>query len=230
MHSVSPVRPPGSPPPFWTEREEALLARLGASAQGLDSFSASLRLQESGPNRDAPAARRGVAAAILRRLLEPLCLMLIVAGLVAAWTGDSIGGGIIVVILAVSIGLDTWQEGRATRAVEMLRRSVALKAEVLRDQKYVRIDVEDVVPGDVVRIRAGDIVPADGLLLEATALTTGEAALTGEPYPVEKRCRPIVSHDAAEAANAVFRGSVVQTGEGEFDNEYRWTALGNAAA
>ena len=118
------------------------------------------------------------------------------------------------VILAVSIGLDTWQEGRATRAVEMLRRSVALKAEALRDGKYARIDVEEVVPGDVVRIRAGDIVPADGFLLEANALTTGEAALTGEPYPVEKRCRRITSHDAAEAANAVFRGSVVHTGEG----------------
>jgi Mg2+-importing ATPase len=214
MPSASPVRLSGSPPPFWIEEEAALFARLGTSARGLDSSSASTRLRESGPNRDAPAARRGVAAAVLRRLLEPLCLMLIVAGLVAAWTGDSIGGGIIVVILAVSIGLDTWQEGRATKAVEMLRRSVALKAEVLRDGKYVRIDVEEVVPGDVVRIRAGDIVPADGLLLEANALTTGEAALTGEPYPVEKRCRRIASHDAAEAANAVFRGSVVQTGEG----------------
>ena len=97
------------------------------------------------------------------------------------------GGSIIVAILAVSIGLDTVQEGHATRAAEDLRRSVALKAEVKRDGTFVQIEVEGVVPGDILRVRAGDIIPADALVLEATAFTAGEAALTGEPYPVEKR-------------------------------------------
>src|SRR6185312_15202884 len=100
------------------------------------------------------------------------------------------------------------------KAAELLRRSVAIKAEVLRDGAFLRLDVEEVVPGDVLRIRAGDVVPADGLLLQASALTLGEAALTGEPYPVEKRCGPVESEEAAEATNAVFRGSVVHTGEG----------------
>ena len=186
---------------------------MGCTAAGLSAVEAASRLVQYGPNSDAPPRRVGVAGAVFRRLLEPLCLILLAAGTVSALTGDEIGGAIIVLILALSIGLDTFQEGRALKAAELLRRSVALKAEVKRDGAFVPVEIDGVVPGDVVRIRAGDIIPADGLLLEANAFTAGEAALTGEPYPVEKRCGSVASRNAAEASNAVFRGAVAQTGD-----------------
>ena len=88
---------------------------------------------------------------------------------------------------------------------------MALKAEVKRDGVFQEIEVEAVVPGDVLRIRAGDIIPADALILQSTAFTAGEAALTGEPYPVPKR--PGVAADPDDASNALFRGAVAQTGE-----------------
>ena len=116
-------------------------------------------------------------------------------------------------ILVLSIGLDTFQEGRAIKAAELLRRSVALKAEVKRDGAFVSVQVGAVVPGDVIRVRAGDIIPADALLLEATSFTVSEAALTGEPYPVEKRPGVVAARSASEASNALFRGAVAQTGE-----------------
>jgi Mg2+-importing ATPase len=151
--------------------------------------------------------------AIARRLLEPLSLILLAAGIVSVVTGDTIGGSIIVTILAFSIGLDTIQEGHAVNAAEILRRSVALKTEVKRDGGFHSIAVEAVVPGDILRVRCGDIIPADALLLESTAFTAGEAALTGEPYPVEKRPGIVTTLAAGEASNALFRGSVAQTGE-----------------
>jgi P-type Mg2+ transporter len=40
-----------------------------------------------------------------------------------------------------------------------------------------------------------------------------EAALTGEPYPVEKRPGPVTGTNAGEASNTLFRGAVAQTGE-----------------
>jgi Mg2+-importing ATPase len=199
--------------PFWTRGRDVLYRELACSEAGLDSADAAARLSTSGPNSDVGPRRASAAMAALRRLLEPLCLILLAAAIVSAVTGDEVGGVIIVTILAMSIGLDTIQEGRALKAAEELRRSVALKAEARRDGTFVQIPVEEVVPGDVVRVRAGDIVPADGLLLDCTAFTAGEAALTGEPYPVEKRCGTISSCNAAEASNAVFRGSVAQTGE-----------------
>ncbi len=63
------------------------------------------------------------------------------------------------------------------------------------------------------RVRAGDVVPADALVMEVSSFTANEAAMTGEPYPVEKHPGVIASTSPADAANALFRGSVGQTGE-----------------
>ena len=200
-------------PPFWTSTPEALCAELRCATAGLRSQEVAPRLARYGPNSDAQAKTDSVARALLRRLCEPLSLILLVAGVVSVATGDAIGGAIIVAILAISIGLDTLQEGHAVRAAEELRRSVALKAEALRDGVYAEVEVDKIVPGDVLRVRAGDIIAADALILESTGFTAGEAALTGEPYPVEKRPGVVTGTSPGEATNAVFRGAVAQTGE-----------------
>ncbi|WP_433995297.1 magnesium-translocating P-type ATPase [Bradyrhizobium manausense] len=196
---------------FWHLPPHELCSRLGCGLTGLSAAEAAERLGRFGPNSDAPPRIEGAMRAILRRLLEPLSLILLVAGIVSMLTGDDIGGLIIVLILALSIGLDTVQEGQAVRAAEILRRSVALKAEVRRDGAFREIDVDQVVPGDLMRVRSGDIIPADALVLESTAFTSGEAALTGEPYPVPKRAGGTTGAD--DTSNALFRGAVAQTGE-----------------
>ena len=211
--TTSDPRTVNPPRPFWTRAPDDLFGELACGPEGLASTDAERRFAQHGPNSDAAAAADSSLRALRRRLLEPLSLILLIAGAVSVVTGDAIGGSIIVAILAISIGLDTFQEGRAVKAAELLRRSVALRAEVKRDGVFVTLDVERVVPGDVLRIRAGDIVPADALILESTAFTAGEAALTGEPYPVEKRPGTVAEASAAQASNAVFRGSVAQTGE-----------------
>jgi Mg2+-importing ATPase len=196
---------------FWRLSPLDLSTRLGCGLTGLSAADAAERLDRFGPNSDAPPRIEGAARAILRRLLEPLSLILLVAGIISMLTGDEIGGLIIVLILALSIGLDTIQEGHAVRAAEILRCSVALKAEVKRDGKFGDVEVDQVVPGDILRVRAGDIIPADALILEATAFTAGEAALTGEPYPVPKHAGATSGPD--DTASALFRGAVAQTGE-----------------
>jgi Mg2+-importing ATPase len=199
--------------PFWTRSPEALCERLECGQQGLRTSEALARLARYGPNADAAVKRYSVFRALARRLVEPLSLILLAAGVVSAATGDGVGGAIIAVILGFSIGLDTLQEGHAMRAAEALRRSVALKAEVKRDGKFMEIAVDAVVPGDLIRVRAGDIIPADALVLDSTSFTANEAALTGEPYPVEKRAGSVSASTASEASNALFRGAVAQTGE-----------------
>jgi len=196
---------------FWRLSPDQLCKQLGCGLTGLTAADASERLARFGPNSDARPRVEGAARAIMRRLLEPLSLILLVAGIVSMLTGDDIGGLIIVLILVLSIGLDTIQEGHALQAAEVLRRSVALKAEVRRDNDFREIDVDRLVPGDILRVRSGDIIPADALILESTAFTAGEAALTGEPYPVQKRAGATTDPD--DKSNALFRGAVAQTGE-----------------
>jgi Mg2+-importing ATPase len=192
---------------------DVVRADVASGAQGLTAYEAAERLETCGPNTDAPPCRITLLRAVARRFLEPLILVLLFAAGVSAATGDEASAAIIAVIIVISVALDTIQEGRAARAAEALKESVALTAEVRRDGEFLTVPTAEVVPGDVFRVRTGDVVPADAIVLEASSFTANEAALTGEPYPVEKRPGPGVSASPAEATNALFRGSVVQTGE-----------------
>jgi len=200
-------------PAFWTSSPATAAQALGCDTGGLSAAEAARRLLKYGPNADAVRRETGPLIALGRRLLEPLALMLIAASVVSAATGDTVSAGIILAMLVLSVVLDTLQEGRARRAAEALRQSVAQKAEVKRDGVFAEIATEAVVPGDVFRVRAGDIVPADAILLESSAFTANEAALTGEPYGVVKHVGACAATTPAEATNAIFRGAVAQTGE-----------------
>ena len=152
--------------PFWTQPLEAVFAELTSSAQGLAASEAASRLVTYGPNADAPARKTSSFTAIARRFLEPLILLLLFAAGVSAATGDATSASIIAAIIIVSVALDAVQEGRAAKAADGLKQSVALKADVRRDGQFLSLPTADVVPGDVFRVRAGDVVPADALVLE----------------------------------------------------------------
>ncbi len=199
--------------PFWTSTPAETAATLGCDLNGLTTPAAGARLAKYGPNADAEAREAGVIGAVVRRLLEPMCLILIAAAVVSAATGDAPSAVIILAILGASVTLDTVQEGGAKKAAEALRQSVADHAEAMRDGKWTEIEARDVVPGDIIRLDVGDIVPADGLVLTSSALTVNEAALTGEPYGVVKRPGASAATNPSDAGNAVFRGAIVQTGE-----------------
>ena len=199
--------------PFWTRSPAQSASALGCGVAGLASSDAVLRLTKYGRNADAELREYGLVVSVGRRLLEPMCLVLIAAAIVSAATGDAPSAAIILVILGVSVALDAVQEGSAKRAAEALRHSVALKAEVKRDGKFVPVDAETVVPGDVFRVGVGDIIPADAIVLEANAFSANEAALTGEPYGVVKRPGEAQGLTPAEASNALFRGAVGLSGD-----------------
>jgi len=198
---------------FWHESEAQALARLNASPDGLTSAEAEARQQQYGPNLAVESLRHSLAAKLGKRLIEPLTAILLTAAAVSGATGDWQSFVIIVAIVLFSIGLDIAQEHKAETAVEALRRSVAVTARVRRDGRTVECAVRDLVPGDVVELSAGRLVPADGLVLSTHAAQADEAALTGEPYLVEKRCGPCPADTPAEAFNALFAGTVLMRGE-----------------
>jgi Mg2+-importing ATPase len=202
-----------APDPLWSQPPEAALAAAATSEAGLSGTEATARLLRHGPNSAAPPAPRRLARRLLRRLAEPLIAILIAAALLSGVTGDWPSTVIILAILAVSIGLDLFQEGRAEAAVEALRRSVALTAEALRDGAWREVPAEELVPGDILRLRAGDLVPADGILLPGSSAHAQEALLTGEPYAVEKRPGPSGAKIPAEAHDALFSGTALVAGE-----------------
>ena len=64
-------------------------------------------------------------------------------------------------------------------AIDMRPETVNL----IKDDSYITVPAEDVVPGHIILVRAGDRIPLDGTLIEGiTRIDT--SAVTGEPVPV----------------------------------------------
>ena len=199
-------------PDCWWRSATTAVA-LHSPTGGLSSAEALRRLRVHGPNRlDAPALKRPLLE-ILKRLRNPLVLLLLAAGTVSAAVGETLSAGIIALMVVLSVVFDYLQEHKAEQAAEKLRKSVSLKTAVLRDGVYREIAVEELVPGDRVSLSAGSLVPADGLVLGAVDLFIRQAALTGESFPVEKHADSVPDNDALDrATNAVFMGSSVISG------------------
>lgn len=206
---------PGAQKAFWSEPLDSLLARLGSTREGLAAAEAAARLRRQGPNALKPPSRFAPLRLLARQFESPLVAILVFAAVVAAIVRDWTDAAIVLVILLGSGLLGFAQEYRASAAVERLRARVRAKASVLRDRERVGVPIEEVVAGDVALLSAGSLIPADGIVLEARDLFLGQAALTGEAFPAEKRpgtSAPDAS--LAERSNCVFMGTSVRSGTG----------------
>jgi Mg2+-importing ATPase len=192
-----------------------LLHLLHSTETGLTAAEAATILKLTGPNRIASARRKTVLADLLKRINNPLVLVLLFAAAVSAFTGDVASFLIIAAIVTVSVVLDLTQERHAQNAADKLRAQVSLSASALRDGVPVDVPGAEIVPGDVVLLAAGDLVPADARLIESRDLYVDEALLTGEAYPAEKETAPPPAQVAQQTAfprNLVFMGSSVVSG------------------
>ena len=107
------------------------------------------------------------------------------------------------------------QEARAERTVAALRAMSAAEARVIRDGEHHALRATDIVPGDIILIEEGDTIPADARVLQAVALQTAEAALTGESVPVSKDTQPIDDDvGLGDRRNMIFSGTAATYGRG----------------
>lgn len=190
-----------------------VLARLETTADGLTSAQAVARLAGVGPN--SIRTHRVSAWAVLRRQLNNAVLILLaVTAVMSFFLGDATQAIIIGIILVVSIGLGFLNEYRAERASAALHSRVRHTALARRDGHYVKLDVNALVPGDVIQLTLGELVPADVRLITVNGLECNESILTGESTATEKSATPAPEGvDLADAEDLAFMGTVVSAGD-----------------
>lgn len=186
---------------------------LDTSAEGLSSTEAAARLVRMGPN--SVRTHQVSAIAVLKRQLNNAVLgLLAVTAVLSFFLGDSTQAIIIGIILLVSIGLGFVNEYRAERATAALHSRVHHNTAVRRDGHLTKVDVNTLVPGDVIRLELGELVPADVRLINVNGLECNESILTGESTSTEKSLEPVPGGvDLADAANLAFMGTVVSAGD-----------------
>jgi len=168
--------------------------------RGLSAGEAALRLAQFGANEVAEEQPHPLLA-LLRKFWSPVPWMLEVTIILQLVLGKPDEAAVIAVLLVVNAVLGFLQEGRANKALALLRQRLDIEARVLRDGRWQRLSARSLVPGDAVHVRMGDLVPADLRLVEGQ-VQLDQSSLTGESLPVE-----------AGPDSDAYSGSVVTRGE-----------------
>jgi P-type Mg2+ transporter len=151
----------------------------------------------------------------MRQLRNPLLILLLAAAAVSAVTGDTTDAAIIAAIVTLSVGLGFVNEYRSEVAVAAMHANIHHEALAWRDGAQRRVDVRELVPGDIVALRVGDLVPADVRLFKASQLECDEAVLTGESMPAVKSEVAAVSGESPlDLPSCAYMGTVVHQGSG----------------
>ncbi len=198
---------------FWSVPQEEILKSLETSKDGLLSIEAEKRLLNYGFNSIKQQQNDSMLRLLLSQFKSPINIILFFAIGLSFFLKDTTDAIIILAIVLISGLLSFWQEHGAKDAVAKLLEVVKIKTFVLRDGKPVKIDIENIVPGDVVLLKAGAVIPADSLILESDSLNIDEATLTGETYPVEKQAGAMPVETPLNARrNALWMGTHVISG------------------
>jgi len=178
-----------------------LQAKLGSSPDGLTQAEAQKRLIQYGPN-EIEEKKTNEVLKFLSYFWGPIPWMIEAAVILSAAARHWPDFGIILVLLLANALVGFWEEHQAGNAIAALKATLAIKARVKRDGKWVTRAARELAPGDVIRVRLGDIVPADARLLDGDPVEVDQSALTGESLPATRK-----------SGEAIFSGSIIRQGE-----------------
>lgn len=210
------------PPEYYRQQAADVLIALQTTRDGLSAGEAQKRLLENGPNRLTAKETVSAFRILFRQFQNTLTAILLAAAFLMLFIyafgeknhSDLIEAVLIIVITVMTVLLGFFQEYKAEKAVESLKKMLAFTARVTRGGKSIDIPVDDLVTGDIVLLSEGMKVPADIRLIEVYSLQANEASLTGESVPIGKHEGPIQEEkQLADRKNMVFAGTSIVRGK-----------------
>lgn len=208
--------------PYQMEKEE-VLKEVKSSSSGLSKEEACNRLNKYGYNRLKEAKKDSFSKRLMKQLSDPMIIVLIAAavisGITSAYAHESFADVFIIMfVVIVNAVLGLYQESKAEKAIDALKKMSAAKSKVMRNGELCVVESEELCVGDVILLEAGDALPADARVLEAASLKVEESALTGESVPVEKSEVRLTSEEKTiplgDRKNMLYMGSSVVYGRG----------------
>lgn len=210
---------------WWQMETKEAARRLETDEkQGLTSQMAAERLAQKGRNELAETdGKKSLFWRFLAQFDDFMILLLLGAAVVSvvisrlSGENDVLDAVMILGIVVLNAALGLFQESKAEKTLEALKKMAAPHARVIRDGIVREISAAEVVPGDLLLLETGDAVCADGRVVESRSLKTEESALTGEALPVEKTSVGGLPEETAtgDRKNMVLAGGYVVYGKGK---------------
>lgn len=145
-----------------------------------------------------PIAKKALAA--LRYKTFSIDLLVTIAVIGAIIIGEYVESSVVAFLFLFGAFLEKRSLERTRASIRDLVDSAPTTARVLRGTDEVTVPLDEVAVGDHVIVRAGDSVPVDGRIVSGAG-HLGQAAITGEPVPVERT-----------EGDEVFAGTTLENG------------------
>jgi len=195
---------------------------------GLNQTEVETRQAKYGLNEFEEEKKKTLLQRILHHLMEIPTMVLIGAAVIASvaavlnmengrFSASDIAKVLVILsIVIINVVLGLYQEGKAEKALDALKKMNAFKTTVIRGGLKQVIEAQFLVPGDIVELNAGDVITADSRLIDCSSLQVEEASLTGESVPVEKDSDVQITETVplGDRLNMVYSGCLVTAGRG----------------
>ena len=187
-----------------------LLEEVQTTEVWLSEKEAKQRFELYWPNAIQSKDKNSALKIFLEQFTSPLVIILVIAAIISGLIGEWVDAIIICGVVVLNALLGFFQEFKADKAIQSLKKMAGLKSKVLRDGEKTLVESSELTIWDVILLEAGDKIPADARLIEAVNLEVEEAILTGESLPVEKHIEPFgETSTLADMKNMVFSGTMV---------------------
>ena len=210
---------------YYNSTVEEVAKEFGTDAhKGLSKDEIASRTEKYGKNTLVQKKNRTFFVMFLSQFKSFMIILLIIAAIISGVMGMTVNKGeglldtyIIMGILLVNAFIGAYQEYKAQKSLESLKKMSAPVAKVVRDGEAMVVNVEDVVPGDLVELEVGDIVPADIRITESVNMSIQESSMTGESVPVEKIQDVLEDEEIplGDRRNMAYSSGVVTFGHGK---------------
>lgn len=190
----------------------ALIDDLNTTTRGISSAEAAARLEQTGLNEIQQAVGESQFKMLMKNFISLMAILLWVGGIIAILAGMTELGLAIWAVNIINGGFSFWQERSAQRATSALKKMLPTYVHVYRDDKLIKLEARDLVPGDVFNLQAGDSVSADARLITATSLEVDQSSLTGETVPEDKQVTFIPGEGKYSESNLIYAGTTVGAG------------------
>ena len=99
--------------------------------------------------------------------------------------GEIFAAGEISVIMTIGALLEDLTVQKAKSGIENLVKLTPKQARIIRDNKEIMINADDIEIGDIVRVIVGETIPVDGVIIKGQG-SIDESIMNGESLPVDK--------------------------------------------
>src|SRR3989338_7231366 len=193
---------------------EDIFRELSTNKEGIAEAEAAERLKKYGLNEIREEKKIFPLKIFLQQFNSTVVYILIAALVISIIIGERVDAIVIGIILILNSLFGFYQEYKAEKSIEALKKMASLKATVIRDGKEKEVDAKLLVPGDIIKLAEGDKIPADSRIFELANLQTQEAALTGESTPIKKEIKILAEKTPlADRINMVFSGTIITAGK-----------------